>query len=113
MNRKQRREMKKQGIDVPKTPTYNLNWDDMIRIKKEATQEAYDDAVTTAMTLLLSIPVMVGMKKYGWTSEEMEWFCNDVLEEYERFNSGEKSLEEYQKFVYEQCGIRFEKKVEE
>ena len=100
--------MKKQGLDVTgmKTPTYNLNWDDIQRMKKEA----YDEAVGTAITLLLSIPVKVVAERYDWSPEDVQGFCSDILEEYERFDEGDLTLEELQQYVFEHCGVKFERK---
>ncbi len=100
--------MKKQGLDLTgvKSPTYNLSWDNMVRLKNEA----YDEAVGTAMTLLLSIPVKVVVERYNWEQEDVERFCEDILDEYEKFDAGDMTLEDLQHYVFEHCGVKFERK---
>lgn len=110
MNRQQKRMMKKKGIDVPKTPTYNMNWDNLMKLREESRQEAYDEAVGTAITLLLSIPVKVVVEKYKWDMDDVQGFCDDLLDEYEKFDEGDMTLEDLQAFVYEHCGVKFERK---
>lgn len=102
--------MKKQGIDVPAPATFNMSEDSIKRIKQEAFEEAKDDAVTTAITLLLSIPVKVVVEKYDWCAEDVEAFCEDLLDEYEKFDGSDMSLADLQKYVYEHCGVKFERK---
>ena len=102
--------MKKQGIDVPAPATFNLSEDNIRQMKKEAFDEAKEDAVGIAISLLLSIPVKVVIEKYGWEMDDVELFCEDLLDEYENFTEGEMTLEDYQKYVYEHCGVKFERK---
>lgn len=73
-------------------------------------KEAYDEAVGTAITLLLSIPVKVVAERYDWSPEDVQGFCSDILEEYERFDEGDLTLEELQQYVFEHCGVKFERK---
>ena len=79
---------------------------DYIAMKKKAVTEGVDNA----LVLLLSIPVKVLSEKYGWTeTEDLPDFVEHMINEYESFSSGDITLEEYQEFVYQNCGVKFER----
>ena len=102
MNRAERRRMGK-GI---KERTYTLRQSDINRIKEEAKQEAVDAAII----LLLSLPCKVLHDHFGFGSRKrLPQFSELVTEEYHRFTEGEMTLEDYQNFVYETIGIKFER----
>lgn len=105
MNRKQRRETK----TAKKEPVYNLKASDIQRIKQEAAEEAVD----TAITLLLAIPIKILHDQYGWgTKKRLPEFGEKLIDEYQDFTDGKLTLKEYSELVFEYTGIKFEKNKE-
>lgn len=88
-----------------KTATYNLTKEQLnIAVREQVgkeleriKQEATDDAVNTAMVLLLTLPLEVLMDHY-WTktyAKRIPRFTELVLEYYERWQNGELDAEGY------------------
>lgn len=115
-----RAEMKRAAREEKKrkTATYNLTQDqldamvkekigkDLERIKKEAT----DEAINTAMVLLLTLPLEVLMDHY-WKktyAKKLPEFLDYVLEYYEKWQDGELDMDELVKDLWEYGGIRLE-----
>ena len=99
-----------------KTTTYNLTkaqldamvrkkiGDELTRVKQEAT----DDAVNTAMVLLLTLPLEVRMDHY-WTksyAKRIPKFTERVLEYYERWQNGELDMEKLKEDLWEYGGVK-------
>ena len=87
-----------------KTTTYNLTKAQLIRVKQEAT----DDAVNTAMVLLLTLPLEVLMDHY-WTksyAKRIPKFTERVLEYYERWQNGELDMEKLKEDLWEYGGVK-------
>ena len=99
-----------------KTTTYNLTkaqldamvrkkiGDELTRVKQEAT----DDAVNTAMVLLLTRPQEVLMDHY-WTksyAKRIPKFTERVLEYYERWQNGELDMEKLKEDLWEYGGVK-------
>ena len=99
-----------------KTTTYNLTkaqldamvrkkiGDELTRVKQEAT----DDAVNTAMDLLLTLPLEVLMDHY-WTksyAKRIPKFTERVLEYYERWQNGELDMEKLKEDLWEYGGVK-------
>ena len=99
-----------------KTTTYNLTkaqldamvrkkiGDELTRVKQEAT----DDAVNTAMVLLLTLPLEVLMDHY-WTksyAKRIPKFTEQVLEYYERWQNGELDMEKLKEDLWEYGGVK-------
>ncbi len=89
-----------------KDRTYTLRQSDIIRIKEEAKQEAVDAAII----LLLSLPVKVLHDNFGFGARKrLPQFAELLTDEYHKFTEGEMTLEDYQNFIYEKIGIKFER----
>lgn len=99
-----------------KTTTYNLTkaqldamvrkkiGDELTRVKQEAT----DDAVNTAMVLLLTLPLEVLIDHY-WTksyAKRIPKFTERVLEYYERWQNGELDMEKLKEDLWEYGGVK-------
>ena len=99
-----------------KTTTYNLTkaqldamvrkkiGDELTRVKQEAT----DDAVNTAMVLLLTLPLEVLMD-HCWTksyAKRIPKFTERVLEYYERWQNGELDMEKLKEDLWEYGGVK-------
>lgn len=109
-------EKKARSKQKEKTTTYNLTkaqldvmvrekiGDELIRVKQEAT----DDAVNTAMVLLLTLPLEVLMDHY-WTksyAKRIPKFTERVLEYYERWQNGELDMEKLKEDLWEYGGVK-------
>lgn len=118
-----RAEMRRANRDdkKAKTATYNLTkaqLDSMIRegirdkiagIKKEAAEEA----VNTAMILLLSLPLKVLMEHYWKKSyaKRIPEFTNYILMYYRMWQDGELDMDELRNELWEYGGVRLEEGV--
>lgn len=111
--RRMQREQKK-----AKTATYNLTkeqLDAMVEERigsriKEAKEAATYDAVNTAMTLMLVLPMEVLMDHYWQKSyaTKIPEFTNYVLKYYERWMKGELDMDEMKEDLWEYGGVRLE-----
>lgn len=101
-----------------KTATYNLTkaqLDELVRKEIEdklgrIKQEATEDAVNTAMVLLLTLPLEVLMDHYWPKSyaKRIPEFTNHVLEYYERWQNGELDMDKMKEDLWEYGGVRLE-----
>lgn len=118
MGRAERRRAQK-SEQKAKTATYNLTkaqldaavrkqvGKELERIKQETT----DDAVNTAMVLLLTLPLEVLMDHY-WKktyAKKIPEFTNYVLEYYERWQNGELDMDDLKKDLWEYGGVKLVK----
>lgn len=113
MNRAERRRRQKQGLPIVKEPVLNMKVSDIQQIKTQATNTAAD----TAFFLMLAIPVMVIHDKYpqlmrrevdGKTRAER--FADLCLDLYDSFNKGYVTLDDLSQCLWEEAGIKLEKK---
>lgn len=101
-----------------KTATYNLTkaqLDDMVRSQigdelERVRQQAMDEAVNTAMILLLTLPLEVLMDRYWKKSyaKRIPEFTTHVLEYYERWQNGELDMDKLKEDLWEYGGVRLE-----
>ena len=98
------------------TATYNLTkdqldavvrekiGDELARIKQEATEEA----VNTAMVLLLTLPLEVLMDYYWKKSyaKRIPEFTNHVLEYYEMWQNGELDMDKLKEDLWKYGGVK-------
>lgn len=117
MKRKERADKK------AKTVTYNFTraqFDAAIKdaVEKEIEQkkrEAVDEAVNTAMLLLLTLPLEVLMDHY-WKktyAKKIPEFTQHVLDYYTRWQDGEIDMDELKEDLWLYGGIRLEEGVRE
>lgn len=101
-----------------KTATYNLTkaqLDAMVREKigeelDKVKQEATDEAVNTAMVLLLTLPLEVLMDHY-WKktyAKKIPEFTDYILEYYEKWQNGELDMDKLKEDLWEYGGVRLE-----
>ena len=117
MNRAEMRRANRQK-KKEQTATYNLTkaqLDAMVHEKigdelKRVKQEAMDEAVNTAMILLLTLPLEVLMDYYWPKSyaKRIPEFTSHVLEYYEMWQNGELEMDKLQADLWEYAGIRLE-----
>lgn len=119
MGRAERRRIERNEKKA-KTATYNLTRaqldtlvreqmeSELARVKKEASEEA----INTAMVLLLTLPLEVLMDHYWKKSyaKRLPEFVNHVLIYYAMWENGELDLEELRKDLWEHGGVRLEKR---
>lgn len=115
MSRAERRRAQK-NEQKAKTATYNLTeaqldaivrekiGDELARVKEEATEEA----VNTAMVLLLTLPLEVLMDYYWPKSyaKRIPEFTNHVLEYYEMWQNGELDMDKLKEDLWEYGGVK-------
>ena len=117
MTRAERRRQQKDEIKA-KTATYNVTkaqLDMMVREQiesklNEIKQQATDEAVNTAMILMLTLPLEVLMDHY-WTKtydKKIPEFTNYVLEYYKKWENGEIDMDKLRDDLWEYGGVRLE-----
>lgn len=117
MNRAQRRRQEREA-NKTKTKTFNLTRDQLNRAVRQVTeedlkrikQEAMDEAVNTAMLLLLTLPLEVLMDHY-WKktyAKKIPEFTEYVLDYYTRWQNGELDMEKLKEDLWEYGGVRLE-----
>lgn len=105
-----------------KTATYNLTkaqLDAMVREKisdelDRVKQEATNDAINTAMVLMLTLPLEVLMDHYWKKSyaKRIPEFTEHVLEYYEKWQNGELDMNKLKEDLWEYGGVRLEESEE-
>lgn len=102
MNRAERRKAGKKA----KVATYNITQDQINKIK----QEARDEAVNVALTLMLALPLEVLKDKYWVKSAKrrLPKFLDDVLSLYDSWNKGVLTIEELREDLWNYGGIKLE-----
>lgn len=113
MNRAERRRRQKQGLPIVKEPVVNMKVSDIQQIKTQATNTAAD----TAFFLMLAIPVMVIHDKYPQLmrrevdgKSRAERFADLCLDLYDSFNKGYVTLDDLSQCLWEEAGIKIERK---
>lgn len=113
MNRAERRRRQKQGLPIVKEPVLNVKASDFQQMKVDATNTAAD----TAFFLMLAIPVMVIHDKYSKIMRKVvdgksreERFADLCIDLYDSFNKGYVTLDDLAKCLWEEAGIKLEKK---
>lgn len=121
MNRAEIRRLEREKIKE-KTCTYNLTkaqLDTLVRervqselndIKAKIKKEATEDAVNTAMVLMLTLPLKVLMDDY-WSGEQLEQipeFTDKVIEYYEKWQNGELDIDKLREDLWNYAGVRLE-----
>lgn len=103
--------MKKNAFPTQKMVTLPIS--EINRIKREATESASHKA----FELMLAIPVMVLRDKYGQLNKleidgksRGERFADYCLDLYDSFNKGLVSMEDLHECLWEEAGIKLQKK---
>lgn len=106
MNRAERRRAEKQA-KKDKVATYNLTQEQINQIKKEVRDEAID----TAFTLMLAIPLEVLIGDGYWAKSakrRLPKFLDDVLSLYDSWNKGVLTIEELREDLWNIGGIKLQ-----
>lgn len=110
----------KRNEQKAKTATYNLTKDQLDVIVREkigdeldrVKQEAMDNAVNTAMVLMLTLPLEVLMDYY-WKkayAKKIPEFTEYVLDYYARWQNGELDMDKLKEDLWEYGGVRLEER---
>lgn len=105
MNRADRRRLKRNQESY--NTTYTLRNEDVTRIKHDAAQEA----VYTAFTMMLGLPVIVLRDKYGWGKKRLSDFMDYVLELYDSFEKDYVTLDDLWDTIEKETGVKMIEKV--
>lgn len=87
---------------------YDVIGDELAKVR----EEAKDEAITTAMSLLLTLPLKVLMDHY-WKktyAKKLPEFTNYLIEYYEKWQNGELNYEDLKNDLWEYGGVRLEVK---
>ena len=103
MTRAERR--RKQRELEKKNKVYNLSVQDIAQMKIDAVEEATRIGFKT----MLVFPLIVLRDKHGFGRKRMNDFVEDVLDQYKMFEEGYFSLEDINKVLEEEVGIKISK----
>lgn len=84
-----------------KTPTYNLTWEQIEAMKRDACREAS----RVLWELMLGLPVMVLNDKHDFTMEQLDVFVDDVLDLYDSYEQGYLTLQDVETALKDEVGI--------
>ncbi len=117
MGRAERRRAQKEAYKA-KTATYNLTREQLHELLEKEFQselekvknQAFDNAVNTAMVLLLTLPLEVLMDHYWKKSyaKRIPEFTKHVLDYYNRWQNGELDMDKLKEDLWEYGGVRLE-----
>lgn len=106
-----RAELKRFQREAAKTPTYNLNPEQIQKIKDDAARRA----IETSFIMTLGIPVLMLKDHFGQLIRKTvdgksreERFAEYCLEFYRQFTAGYYTLDDIEKVLKQECGIRVE-----
>jgi hypothetical protein len=100
MNREERRQ---KGIKQ-KVRTYTLTETQLNEIKRECTNTAVD----YAFMYLVGMSIRVLHDQFGFGLKvRLPKFADAIIDEYERYLSGDMTPEQYRDLIYDQCGVKF------
>lgn len=105
MNRAERRRAGKEKQKADKAYSFTLG--QIAEIKKQAR----DDAIDTAFMLMLAIPLKVLRDSY-WTKtakKRLPLFVEQCLDLWQKYNSGDFELEDFERFLWEEGGVKVAK----
>lgn len=113
----------KRNEQKAKTATYNLTKAQLDVIVREkigeeldrVKQEAMDNAVNTAMVLMLTLPLEVLMDHYWKKSyaKKIPEFTDHVLDYYTKWQNGELDMDKLKEDLWEYGGVRLEERESE
>ncbi|MBR5878412.1 MAG: hypothetical protein IKY91_02585 [Akkermansia sp.] len=91
-----------------KTPVYNLTWEQIEQLKKDAAKEAIGQVIE----LTLGLPTMVLMDKYGdvFDRTKLSEFCDHVVDLYESYEMGYLTLQDVRDALWEEGGYKIQKR---
>ena len=86
---------------LEKDPTVTMKLSEYNKIKETIT----DDAVKTVLKLVLGLPVIVLMDKWGFRKVRLERFIDEVMKQYQFYENGTITMEDIDKVLKEEVGI--------
>lgn len=97
-------------VDVPetavpekpkKTPTYNLTWEQIESMKRDACRQAS----RILWELMLGLPTMVLSDKHDFDADKLNEFVDDVLDLYDSYEQGYLTLQDVEATLKDEVGI--------
>lgn len=89
-----------------KTPTYNLTWEQIEAMKREACKQAS----RVLWELMLGLPVMVLSDKHDFDAAKLDEFVDDVLDLYDSYEQGYLNLNDVEDALKDEVGIMIREK---
>lgn len=89
-----------------KTPVYNLTWEQIEQLKKDAAKEAIGQVIE----LTLGLPAMVLKDKYGFGKKRLPEFLDHVVDLYESYEMGYLTLQDVRDALWEEGGYKIQKR---
>lgn len=105
MNRAERRQLQKKGMNVKHEPVINVKAADLATIKKQAAGEAID----TAFIIMLALPMLALRDNWGFGKVRLERFMDQVIDLYDSFNKDYLTLEDMHKALEDEVGVKIHK----
>ena len=84
-----------------KTPTYNLTWEQIETMKRDACRQAS----RLLWELMLGLPVMVLSDKHNFDPRMLNEFVDDVLDLYDSYEQGYLTLNDVENALKDEVGI--------
>ena len=84
-----------------KTPTYNLTWEQIEAMKRDACRQAS----RILWELMLGLPTMVLSDKHDFDQAKLDEFVDDVLDLYDSYEQGYLSLQDVENALKDEVGI--------
>ena len=84
-----------------KTPTYNLTWEQIETMKRDACRQAS----RVLWELMLGLPTMVLSDKHDFDADKLNEFVDDVLDLYDSYEQGYLSLQDVETALKDEVGI--------
>lgn len=114
-----RAELRRVAKKKVKNPTYTLTKTELDAIVREKVrhefakteEEATDEAINTAMLLMLTLPLEVLLNHYSndISVEDLQRFTGHVLDYYKMWQDGELDMNKMRDDLWEYGGVRLEK----
>lgn len=84
-----------------KTPTYNLTWEQIEAMKRDACKQAS----RVLWELMLGLPVMVLSDKHDFDADKLDEFVDDVLDLYDSYEQDYLNLNDIEDALRDEVGI--------
>lgn len=88
-----------------KVRVYTLTEKQLADLKKQCT----DTAVDYAFMYLVGMSIRVLHEQFGFGRQKrLPRFADALIDEYERYLSGDMTPDQYRDLIYQNCGVKFE-----
>lgn len=91
---------------VKKEPVYNIKASQLENMVIEKGEELAKEATNNVLLSLLYLPLMVLRDQYGFGKKRMTEFADYLLQAYEDYENDYFPIEEVERMIYEEVGVR-------